>query len=240
MSVNSAPSAMVLAAGLGTRMRPLTDTRPKPLVEVNGQTLLDHVLDILQDADVSDVVVNVHYLADQVEKHLASGRPGMRFQISDERKLLMETGGGVAQALSLISSDPFLVINSDNIWTTKSEPVVAGLLRAWDEARMDALLLLVPHDNTRCHKGQGDFYLDGSGLVSRRKKGVPAPFTYTGLQMVSKRLFDGAAVEPFSMNILWDKAMSDGRLFGVVHDGEWFDVGTPAAVTETERLLLGR
>jgi MurNAc alpha-1-phosphate uridylyltransferase len=228
---------MVLAAGLGKRMRPLTATRPKPLVEVAGRTLLDRAMGTLKAGGVTRFVVNVHYMADRIEAHLAARGMDQEARISDERDLLLETGGGIAKALPLIDADPFLSINADNIWVDGPVGAARLLANRWDPAQMDALLLLVPLARANCHGGPGDFHMDPLGRVSRRRPGRVAPFVYTGLQMLSKSLFDGVAVEPFSMNRLWDRAAAEGRLYGVVHQGLWFDVGTAAAVKETEMLL---
>jgi MurNAc alpha-1-phosphate uridylyltransferase len=231
-------TAMVLAAGLGKRMRPLTATRPKPLVEVAGKPLLDHCLDRLRAAGVAKVVVNVHYLADALEAHLNNRVQGLEIAISDERAQLLETGGGLARALPLIDVDPFLVVNSDNLWIDGPVDSLRLLASNWDEARMDALLLLVPLARAHCHKGQGDFHMSSAGILKRRKPGAVAPFVFTGVQIVSKRLLDGEIPEgPFSTNLLWDRAMAKGRLFGAVHEGLWFDVGAPANIRKTEEVL---
>jgi MurNAc alpha-1-phosphate uridylyltransferase len=230
-------SAMVLAAGLGRRMRPLTATRPKPLVEVAGRTLLDRALGTLGAGGVSQVVVNVHYMAERIEAHLKARPRGLDVRISDERALLLETGGGITRALPLIGSDPFLSINADNIWVDGPIGATEILANRWNADEMDALLLMVPLARANCHRGPGDFHMDAMGKLSRRRPGRIAPFVYTGFQMLSKQLFEGVAVEPFSMNRLWDRAAAAGRLYGVVHQGLWFDVGTAAAVRETEALL---
>lgn len=230
--------AMVLAAGLGKRMRPLTATRPKPLVEVAGQTLLDHSLEHLRAAGVKRAVVNVHYLADALEAHIRNRVKGIEIIVSDERDQLLETGGGLVKALPLIDADPFLVVNSDNLWIDGPVDSLRLLASNWDDARMDALLLLVPLARATGHLGQGDFHMSPAGALRRRTKGVVAPFVYTGIQIVSKRLFEGEMPEgPFSTNILWDRAMEAGRCFGAAHQGLWFDVGTPQNVKKTEALL---
>lgn len=237
MAVPAPRSAMVLAAGLGRRMRPLTATRPKPLVEVAGRALLDRALDTLKAGGVAHVVVNVHYMADRIEAHLAARPTGLDITVSDERALLLETGGGITRALPLIEADPFLSINADNIWIDGPIGAVRLLAERWNRAEMDALLLMIPQSRANCHSGPGDFHMDPVGRLRRRGPGRVAPFVYTGLQMLSKSLFDGVAVEPFSMNRLWDRAAAKGRLYGVVHQGLWFDVGTAAAVRQTEQLL---
>jgi MurNAc alpha-1-phosphate uridylyltransferase len=230
-------AAMVLSAGLGKRMRPLTATRPKPLVEVAGRTLLDRVLDHIRAAAIGRVVVNVHYLADAVEAHLAARDQGLELRISDERALLMETGGGVLQALPLIDADPFLVVNSDNLWIDGPVDAISLLADRWDATAMDALLLVVPLARAACHSGPGDFYMDPVGRLSRRRPGRIAPFVFTGLQIVARRLFDDPPAGPFSFNLLWNRAIAADRCYGVVHQGLWFDVGTPHAVRATEDTL---
>ena len=231
-------TAMVMAAGLGKRMRPLTATRPKPLIEVAGRSLIDHVLDRLKAAGVAKAVVNVHYLAGSLEAHLSNRVEGIEIAISDERKRLLETGGGVNHALPLIDADPFLVINADNFWIDGPVDTLRLLASSWDEARMDALLLVVPHARANCHNGRGDFHMNAAGTLRRRKPHGVAPFVYTGIQMLSKRLFEGEIPEgPFSTNILWDRAIAAGRCFGAVHQGLWFDIGRPENIARTEAIL---
>ena len=230
-------TAMIMAAGLGKRMRPLTATRPKPLIEVNGKALLDHVLEKLHAAGVRKVVVNVHYLADALEAHLASRAHGLDVVISDERNLLLETGGGLVQADPLIDADPFLSLNSDNLWVDGPADTLRLLASHWDDAKMDALLLLVPLARALNHKGMGDFHMGRTGRLRRRQRSHVAPFVFTGIQMLSKRLLRDAPQGPFSTNILWDRAIEEGRCFGAVHQGLWFDVGTPASIPLTEAAL---
>jgi len=230
-------TAMVLAAGLGKRMRPLTATRPKPLVEVAGKALIDHVLDRLRVAGVGKIVVNVHYLPEALEAHLKSRASDFDVRISDERKQLLETGGGMIHALPLLDADPFLVVNSDNYWVDGPTDTLQLLASLWRDDEMDALLLLVPLANAGNHSGQGDFHMNADGRLVRREKAKVAPFVYTGIQMVSKRLLRDAPEGPFSTNILWDRAIAEGRCFGAVHQGLWFDVGNPAAIKATERAL---
>ena len=230
-------TAFVMAAGLGKRMRPLTATRPKPLVEVAGKALIDHVLDRLRAAGVAKIIVNVHYLPDALEAHLKARATDFEVKISDERKQLSGNGRGLVQAEHLIAADPFLVINSDNYWVDGPADTLHLLASLWRDEDMDALLLLVPQANAANHSGQGDFHMKADGRLVRRTKGKVAPFVYTGIQMVSKRLLRDAPEGPFSTNILWDRAIADGRCFGAVHQGLWFDVGTPKAIGETEAFL---
>ncbi|MGQ0590989.1 MAG: nucleotidyltransferase family protein [Sphingosinicella sp.] len=230
-------TAMVMAAGLGKRMRPLTATRPKPLIEVAGKPLIDHVFDRLRAAGVARAVVNVHYLPGSIEAHLKRIK-GIEIAVSDERKQLLETGGGLVKALPLIGADPFLAVNADNLWVDGPVDTLNLLASAWDEARMDALLLLVPLARANCHAGRGDFHMNAAGTLSRRKPRGVAPFVYTGIQMISKRLFEGELPEgPFSTNRLWDRAIEAGRCFGTVHQGLWFDIGRPEAIREAEEML---
>ena len=230
-------TAMVMAAGLGKRMRPLTASRPKPLVELAGKPLLDHVLDRLRAAGVEKVVVNVHYLPDALEAHLAMAADGLEIAVSDERPQLLETGGGLVAALPMIDCDPFLAVNSDNLWVDGPADSLKLLASQWDGGRMDALLLLVPQARAQNHRGNGDFHMDRQGRLRRRSKAKIAPFVFTGVQIISKALLADAPDGPFSTNILWDRAIAAGRCFGAVHQGLWFDVGTPEALKATEAVL---
>ena len=239
MSGTTIESALVLAAGLGKRMRPLTAARPKPLVRVAGKALIDHSLDRIAAAGIGQVVVNAHYLADALEAHLRGGDWPFTIAISDERDLLLETGGGMVKAAPLLNGDPFLAVNSDNIWTDGPADTIQLLAHHWDAARMDALLLLVRHAGAVGHGGRGDFHMDATGLLSRRKPGRVAPFVYTGIQLISARFLRDAPAGPFSTNILWDRAIGEGRLYGLAHQGQWFEVGTPEAIPVTEAALRG-
>lgn len=230
-------TAMVLAAGLGKRMRPLTATQPKPMVRVAGKPLIDHALDRLADAGVAKAVVNVHYLADALEAHVTA-RAAPKVAVSDERALLLETGGGMIKAQDMLP-DPFFALNADNIWLDGPNNAFAELSRRWDPDQMDALLLLVPHARAINFSGPGDFHMDALGRVSRRRDGRVAPFIYTGIQLVSHRLLRDAPEGPFSTNILWSRAIEEGRLFGLSFGGLWFEVGTPQAIRPTEEALLG-
>ena len=230
-------SAMVMAAGIGKRMRPLTATRPKPLVRVAGKPLIDHSLDRIEAAGIGHVVVNVHYLADALEAHLAKQKRSFTLAVSDERGELLETGGGMVKALPLLKGDPILIVNSDNIWTDGPQDSIRNLARHWDGDRMDALLLVIRQASATGHGGKGDFHMDPSGKLSRRKPGRVAPFVSTGIQLISPRLLVGAPEGPFSTNLLWDRAIAAGRLYGLSHMGQWFDVGTPASIAPTEAAL---
>ena len=230
-------TAMVMAAGLGTRMRPLTNNRPKPLVEVAGKTMIDHCLEKLVEVGVGTAVINVHYLPDMLEDHLRSSQLPLDIRISDERDLLMETGGGLTKALPLIDDDSFFCINSDNLWSDGSRKSLNRLADLWDDEAMDALLLVVAHEQAHNFSGAGDFNLDDQGRLSRRGAADHAPFIYTGIQLISKRLLRDSPDGPFSTNILWDRAIVEGRLFGLVHEGQWFEVGNPEAIAPTEAAL---
>lgn len=230
-------TAMIMAAGLGKRMRPLTTTRPKPLVKVAGRAMIDHCLDKLWEAGITKVVVNAHYLPDALEAHLRSVNFPFEIRISDERAQLMETGGGLVQAEPLIDEDKFFCINSDNLWSDGPTNSLQRLAARWDDEEMDALLLLVPQTSAHNYKGAGDFRLDEYGRVTRRLPNRQAPFIYTGIQLLSKRLLRDAPEGPFSTNILWTRAIEEGRLFGLVHEGDWFEVGTPEAIAPTEAAL---
>lgn len=233
----AADTAMVLAAGLGKRMRPLTASRPKPLVRVGGKALIDHVLDRLAAAGVARAVVNVHYLAEAIVAHL-QGRTEPAIVISDEREQLLETGGGLVHAGHLLP-DPFFCVNSDTVWLDGPYDAFSDLSQVWDAARMDALLLVVPHSGARNFEGEGDFHMDAAGRLTRRRFGRVAPFIFTGVQLVSKRLLRDAPEGPFSTNLLWNRAIEEGRLHGLVFTGEWFEVGTPEAIAPTEAALMG-
>lgn len=227
--------AMIMAAGMGKRMRPLTASQPKPLVRVAGKPLIDHALDRLQAAGVGNAVVNVHYLADALEAHVKE-RQTPAVSISDERDMLLETGGGMVKAHTKLA-DPFFCLNADNIWLDGPKDTFHDLSSRWDAERMDALLLLVPHANALNFRGKGDFHMDAVGTVSRRRSGRIAPFIYTGIQLVSHRLLRDAPEGKFSTNILWDRAIEEGRLFGTAFTGRWFEVGTPQAIAPTEEAL---
>lgn len=231
-------TAMVMAAGLGKRMRPLTALRPKPLIQVAGKPLIDHVFDRLRSAGVKRAVVNVHYLADALEAHVTNRVKDIEVVVSDERARLMETGGGLVQARQLLGDDPFLCVNSDNLWVDGPIDAIRQLAAAWDDERMDALLLLVPLARANSHRGQGDFHVDPFGKITgRRKPGRMAPFVFTGVQILSPRVIRDWPEGPFSTNLFWERAIDAGRAFGLMHQGLWFDVGSPPAIRATEMVL---
>jgi MurNAc alpha-1-phosphate uridylyltransferase len=233
-------SAMVFAAGLGTRMRPLTERTPKPLVRLAGRALIDHALDRLASAGVERAVVNVHHLADQIERHLAS-RTRPRIAISDERAALLDTGGGLLRARPLLGEGPILVHNCDTVWIEprgiESAPNLARLANAFDPRRMDALLLLAPVAGSLGYDGDGDFTLGADGALARRAPGGRAPFVFAGASIAAPALLDAPPAGAFSLNVLWNRALAAGRLHGLVLQGTWMHVGTPEALAEAERRI---
>ncbi len=232
--------AMILAAGFGTRMRPLTLATPKPLIKVNGKALIDYGIDKLREAKIPNAVVNGHYLADQIEDWSKKvGNPSTVF--SDERDSILDTGGGIARALPLLGKNPFFVLNADCFWLDGEVPALHRLEATWNEGEMDCLLLLCDPKKTTGYDAQGDFILGSDGQIIRRKNREDAfGLAYIGAYIVHPRLFDGAPVGSFSMNKLWDKAMAQGRLFGLAHDGHWLHVGTVDAIKEAEDVLRRR
>ncbi|MDX6804613.1 nucleotidyltransferase family protein [Terrihabitans rhizophilus] len=231
--MTSIRSAMVLAAGLGTRMKPLTLTMPKPMVPVCGQPLIDHVLDRLEDAGAETVVVNLHHHADVLEAHLA-GRKHPRIILSDERDGLLDSGGGIRKALPHLGELPFFVMNADTIWIEGMRPNLRGLAQAFDGDRMDGLLLLAASTTSVGYDGRGDFLLDPEGRLARRPERGVAPFVYAGAAVLHPRLFRDAPEGAFSLNRLFNTAIGDGRLFGLRLEGLWMHVGTPEAIAEAE------
>ena len=228
--------AMVLAAGLGTRLKPVTDTLPKALVQVDNRALIDHALDRLEAVGVGEVVVNTHYLAEQLQAHL-SGRKSPVLQISHEDDLL-DTGGGIAKALPLLGDDPFLAVNADAFWLNGPYDALLRMAHTWDDDTMDGLLLLHSTVEAYGYTGLGDFCAPlGDGVLTRRLEGEVSPWLFTGIQMLHPRLFKTAPDGAFSLNLLYDRAIESGRLHGVVHDGEWFHVGTPQGLEEAETYM---
>jgi MurNAc alpha-1-phosphate uridylyltransferase len=237
---------MIMGAGLGLRMRPLTDDRPKPLVTVGGKTLIDHSIDRLVAAGVTSVVVNVHYKAEMLRAHLAK-RHDVKIVFSDETEKLLDTGGGVVKAMPHFGEAPFFIINSDSIWIENAAPVLSSMLAEWDESRMDGLLLLAEMKTALGYEGTGDFALKSDGHLVRARdaqksdqksdKEGDAVFAYPGIQIAHPRMFADAPPGAFSTNIMWDRAIAAGRLFGTVMDGAWIHVGTPQAREEAEATL---
>jgi N-acetyl-alpha-D-muramate 1-phosphate uridylyltransferase len=233
-------NAMILAAGFGMRMRPLTLATPKPLIKVNGKALVDYAVDRLAEADVQQAVVNGHYLAEQIEAWSRTvAKPQLAF--SNERDAILDTGGGIARALPLLGSAPFFVMNADCFWVDGAVPALRRLKSRWDDAKMDCLLLLCDPANTTGYDGKGDFVLGDEGRIrGYRKADDPVLPVYIGAYLVHPRLFEGAPAGSFSMHVLWKKAMAQGRLFGLAHDGHWLHVGTVEAIEAAERYLRTR
>jgi MurNAc alpha-1-phosphate uridylyltransferase len=229
--------AMVLAAGLGARMRPLTDTLPKPLVPVAGKALIDHVLDRLADAGVTTAVVNVHHKADAIERHL-KGRTRPNIRISDERGELLDTGGGVVKALQLLGDAPFFHVNSDTIWIEGVTPNLGRLAAMFDPTPMDAVVLLAATATSIGYEGRGDFAMGADGRLRRRTEREVVPFVYAGAAVLAPALFRDAPQGAFSLNRMFDRAIEAGRLFGLRLEGTWMHVGTPAAIHAAETAIL--
>lgn len=225
-------TAMVLAAGLGKRMRPITDTIPKPLVVVAGKTLLDWGLDMLADSGVTKAVVNVHYLPDQIVAHVAD-RKTPRIVVSDERDALLDSAGGIVKALPELGVEPFYLLNADTFWIDRSRPGLAALALEWDASKMDILLMLSDLDSATGHSGSTDFLIDAEGRLTRAK-GDPAGVIYAGAAILNPALFAGKAIASASLNRYFDDAIAKGRLFGTLLDGHWITVGTPDAIAPAE------
>lgn len=233
----SAPTtAMVLAAGLGTRMRPLTDDRPKALVEVGGRALVDHVLDRLAGAGVTDAVVNVHWFADRLESHLAERTAGPRIVISDERAALLETGGGLKKAMPLLGPEPVFVANIDSVWIDRGD-ALGDLARLWDPGRMDAALLLARREGAIGFEGDGDVFLADDGRLTFRGETPSAPYAYMGVHITRPDYVADGPDGAFSLSGLWRRSAAAGRLYGCLLDGEWMHVGDPSARDAAEARL---
>ena len=229
-------AAMVLAAGLGTRMRPITDAIPKPLVEISGRTLLDRGLDTLERAGVRRAVVNVHHLGDQIVRHAAS-RASPAITISDEMERLLDSAGGIVKALPLLGSEPFIVLNADTFWIdADGVHNLAEMANAWDPAAMDMLLLTAGLEDATGHSGGVDFSVDEQGRLARAKGAVEGVI-YAGAIILHPRIFEGAKPEPHSLNLYFDRAIADGRLFGHRMRGAWITVGTPDAIAAAEKAV---
>lgn len=230
--------AMLLAAGMATRMRPMSETIPKALVEIEGRTVLDYCLDRLTEAGVEKIVINTHHLGEKIEKHVA-GRSGPEIIFSREEELL-ETGGGIAKALPCFGDDPFIVINAKMLWSDGPTPMLERLAEMWDDDRMDGLLLVHETVEAFGYQGRGDFLVDPLGQVTRRPEIEVAPYVFTGTQILHPRLFTDIPEGAFSLNLLYDRAMEEGRLFAVVHDGEWFLIETLDGLERVRRYLTQR
>jgi N-acetyl-alpha-D-muramate 1-phosphate uridylyltransferase len=229
-------TAMVLSAGLGTRMAPANGVLPKPLVPLGGKALIDHVLDRHAEAGIERAVVNVHHKADLIEAHI-KGRRAPRIEISDERDRLLDTGGGVKRALPRLGRGPFLIHNSDSVWIEGVGSNLARLFGAWDDACMDCLMLLALASQSLGYQGRGDFAFDTGGRIRRRVEQEIVPFAFTGVSLAHPRLFEGSPGGPFSLNLVWDKAMAAGRAYGLRMEGTWMHVGTPDALAQAEQRL---
>lgn len=236
--MTEARTAMVLSAGLGERMRPLTLRMPKPLVPLAGRPLIDHVLDRLAAAGVKTAIVNVHYLPEQLEAHLTkrNGTPP-DIIVSDERGQLLDTGGGAKKVLPLLGPGPFFIHNADSVWSEGAAPALTRMLRLWNPATMDCLLLLAPVTSSIGYAAKGDFSMGPDGRLSRRGEGEVVPFAFTGVSLCDERLFKDAPEGRFSLNLLWDRALAKGRLHGMRLDGRWMHVGSPEALAEAETLF---
>lgn len=226
--------AMIMAAGLGTRMRPLSLNRPKPLVQMAGRALIDHAIDRLKAAGVKTIVVNLHYMADMLREHLAK-RSDVEIVYSDESEGLLGTGGGIVKALPMFEDKPFFVHNADTIWVDGYGAALERMKARWDDATMDGLLLMAPLIGSLGYEGYGDFFMDGIGRLSRVPKGRVSPFAYPGVQIIHPRLLAGAPEGTYSVNPYWNRAIEARRLFGLRLEGIWFHVGTPEAVADAER-----
>ncbi len=226
--------AMVLAAGLGKRMRPLTNDIPKPMVPFQGRPLIDHVLDRLAAAGITEAIVNVHYQPLPLERHLAH-RKAPKITISDERDALLDTGGGLMRALPLLGNDAFVIHNSDSVWEEGVGSNLDRLFGAWDDAKMDSLLLMALSGTSLGYDGHGDFTMGADGRLQRREEGRESPFVFSGVSIAHPRMFKDAPPGAFSLNTLWDRAIERGRLYGIRLEGTWMHIGTPEALADAER-----
>ena len=229
---------MVLAAGLGRRLMPLTEQTPKPLIKVNGKALIDYALDLVRGAGIGEVVVNCHHLGDQVEAHV-NAINDLQITLSDERGELLETGGGVQKALPNLGTSPFAVLNADVIVRDGKDSSLKNLMTAWDPERMDVLLLMQRTQDAVGYQGKGDYNMDERGRLTRRDEREMAPFLYAGVQIVNPNLFEGIDRGAFSLNRIFDRAEARGRLFGLPHNGQWLHVGDPEALQQAEKIIQG-
>tara|TARA_A100001388_G_C28720929_1_gene476304 strand:+ start:28 stop:768 length:741 start_codon:yes stop_codon:yes gene_type:complete len=225
--------AMILAAGFGKRLRPITDKTPKPMLKVAGRTLLDHSIDHLADSGIEKVVINIHHLGSLIEQHITR-RTDVEVVISDESDELLETGGGIMKALPLLGEDPFFVINGDVLWLDGPSPALQRLADTWDHKHMDALLLLHSTVEAYGYDGTGDFMVDPEGALVRQPEREVSPYLFAGVQILQAKAFAEAPAGPFSLNLIFDRAIEQGRLFGLINDGEWFHIGTAGGLSEAE------
>jgi MurNAc alpha-1-phosphate uridylyltransferase len=227
---------MIMAAGFGTRMRPLTNKIPKPLVKVQGRALIDHVMDRLVAAGVKTIVVNIHYMGDQIKAHVEK-RKDVEVVISDETDTILDSGGGIFKALPHFKGEPFYHANADTVWVEGASHALERLKAAWNPAEMDALMLLASTVTTVCYDGRGDFMMDAEGRLSRVPEGRISPFVWMSMEILHPRLFDGMQPGKFSINPLWDKAIAKGRLYGQRLDGVWMHIDRPEAIKRSEEYL---
>ena len=231
---DSAPkTAMMLAAGLGKRMRPLTNKIPKPLITIGGRALIDYAIDHSEKVGVKNIVINIHHLGNQIVRHL-SNRKDLNIIFSDETKELLETGGGIVNALSHLGNSPFFVINGDVLWVDGPKASLHRLAQIWNDETMDGLLLLHSTVESYGYEGFGDFLIDPNGILTRRPELLVSPYVYTGIQLLHPRFFKDVPNGPFSINQLYSSSIEKGRLYGIIHDGEWFHVGTPIGLNQAE------
>jgi MurNAc alpha-1-phosphate uridylyltransferase len=229
---------MILAAGFGVRLRPITNKLPKPLVKVLGRTLIDHTIDRLQEGGVEKFIVNTHHLSEQIHKHLKK-RNDVDILFSREDRIL-ETGGGITNALEKFHNEPFFACNGDTLWLNGSQNAANRMIHHWDENKMDGLLMLHSTVDAYGYDGLGDFNINPLGVLKRRLESEVSPYLFTGVQILHPKLFRSAPEGPFSLNLLYDRAIETGRLYGIVHDGEWFHIGTPEALDEAEDYMRKR
>jgi len=230
-------TAMILAAGFGSRMRPLTNNRPKPLVELDGQPMIDHVLARMSLVGIERAIVNLHYQADMLEAHLGERQRKPAICFSNERDEILDTGGGIKRALPLLGDQPFLLHNSDSVWIEQENDNLAALLAHYDPDKMDALLLMAPVATSLGYDGAGDFFIEDTGRLRRRTHEQTSPNVFTGVSVLHPRLFNDSPQGAFSINILWDRAIKQGRVYGLPFEGKWMHVGTPEALIEAEKVL---
>ncbi|MCP4935235.1 MAG: nucleotidyltransferase family protein [bacterium] len=237
MTTTQITTAMTLAAGFGKRMRPLTDDRPKPMVSLAGQPMIDHVLERLAKAGIEHTIVNLHYQADMLESYLATRKQKPAISFSNERRQILDTGGGIKHALPLIGHQPFILHNSDSVWIEHETDNLAALLAHYDADTMDALLLMAPINTSLGYDGPGDFFIKEQGRLRRRTQDETSPNVFTGVSVLHPRLFQDSPDGPFSVNLLWDRAMREGRVYGIPFEGQWMHVGTPDALIKAQKVI---